>query len=265
MARDITRIDKKNQIDKVLNLITLPIKTEKDRKNLLYNLAYLNNMVKKGYMVQHTKMDERIYKVKDLALDFIVKQMPERCFLSIDNRYYVIYIYVNGRQYSFHTTNTHGLDFNYKRNLPVVRWDGLKDGWKLSDTAYKRKKEILNRTRAAEKAKVIAKRKNWELRIQKAVIRQIHLLQRNRDRVEEFERVMEEKITPAQRRTKTYKEYQRCKTFDWENCWKLWGEKWGFSRIPPETYFIAWSCADSEKGRDYAKSFFEKVKSHYNL
>ena len=264
-----TELEKKQQIDKVLNLINSPIQTETDRKNLLYNLSYMNNMVVKGYMQQHSKMDERIYEVKDMTLDFIVKQMPNRCFLSFDDGYYVtggyyvIYIYVNGRQYSFHTLNKHGMDLFFKRSLYVSLWDGLKDGWKLSDAEYKRRIKIINKIHEDEKAKAIAKRKILERNIKKAVIGQIHQLQNNLERVKEFKRVMEEKITPAQRRTKAYQNYKR---YDrWERCWELWGRKWGFRGGAPDTYFYYWCCADTEKGRFYAKSYFEKVKSHYNL
>lgn len=262
-----TEIEKKNQIVKVLNLIKSPINTEAERQHLLYNLAFMNNMVVKGYMKDRTDMDERIYNVKDLALDYIIKQMPERCFLSYDNRRYVIYVCVNSRQYSFHTRNNHGLEFNFNRDAREPRWDGIVGGWELSDAEYKQQVENRKSTRAAERAQAIAERKEWERNIQKAVIRQIHQLQRNRERVEEFKRVMEEKITPAQRRTKTYKEYQRC-NFYWERCWELWGEKWGFGSYPPETFFYAWKCTGGFSDKEvesYAKSFYEKVKSHYNF
>lgn len=263
-----TEIEKKNQINRVLNLMTLPLDTEDQKQNFLYNLSFMNNMVVKGYMKERTDMDERIYNVKDLALDYIVKQMPKRCFLSYNNSRYVIYICVNSRQYSFHTNKKHGMEYNLG-DAREPRWDGIVGGWELSDAEYKQEMKIRKNTRAAERAQAVAERKEREIKIRKAVIHQIHWLQRNRQLVEEFKRVMEENITPAQRRTKTYKRYLNDKyNLYWRDCWKLWGVKWGFDEYPPETFFYAWKCTGSffdKSAESYAKSFYEKVKSHYNF
>lgn len=262
-----TEIEKKNQVVKVLNLIESPINTEAQRQNLLYNLAFMNNMVVKGYMKERTYMDDTIYSVKDVALDYIIKQMPERCFLSYDNGSYVIYICVNSRQYSFHTRSSHGMKYSYELGVREPRWDGIVSGWELSDEEYRKQVENRKNTIAANREKAVAERKQWEREIQLKVIKQIHGLQRNRERVEEFKRTMEERITPAQRRTKTYREYQR-NNFHWSDCWKLWGEKWGFGCYPPETFFYAWRCTGgfSDKGAErYAEEYFNKIRSHYNF
>ena len=62
-----TEIEKLNQVKKVLNLLTLPVDSEEAKKNLLYNVAFMNNMVVKGYMKERTDMDSLIYETKDKA------------------------------------------------------------------------------------------------------------------------------------------------------------------------------------------------------
>lgn len=264
-----TEIEKKNQIVKVLNLIKSPINTEAERQHLLYNLAFMNNMVVKGYMKERTDMDERIYNVKDLALDYIIKQMPERCFLSYDNRRYVIYVCVNSRQYSFHTRNNHGLEFNFNRDAREPRWDNIVNGWELSDAEYKQAVENRKNTIAAKRAQADAEEKEWQRTIQLRVIKQINQLKINRQRVEEFKRVMEERITPAQRRTKTYKTYLNDKyNLYWKDCWKLCGEKWGFGCYPPEIFFSAWRCGfnfHDKAAERYAEEYYQRIKNFINF
>ena len=253
-----TEIEKNNQVQKVLHLMTLPLDTEAKRKDFLYNLACMNNMVVKGYKQERTSMDAVIYATKEAAISFLGQKMQGRCFQCCD----VVYVYAAGRQFSFHTKCTFA-EIPHK----YVRWDHIEGGWSLSDDEYRKEVKSMKIKADAEREKNNAENKEWERNIQKAVIRQIHQLQRNRERVEEFKRVMEEKITPAQRRTKTYKEYQRC-NFYWEHCWELWGEKWGFGCYPPETFFHAWKCTNrllDKSVERYAESYYEKVKSHYNF
>ena len=251
-----TEIEKNLQVQKVLHLMTLPLDTEAKRKDFLYNLSFMNNMVVKGYKQERTAMDAVIYATKEAAISFLGQKMPGRCIQSGD----VVYMYAAGRQYSFHTK------FAFVE-IPrkYVPWNHIEGGWELSDEEYRKTVESMKLAVETEKKKNCAEKKAWERNIKKSVIRQIHLLQRNRERVEEFKRVMEEKITPAQRRTKTYKEYQRC-NFYWEHCWELWGEKWGFGSYPPETFFYAWKCAcDDKAGERYAETYYNKIKSYYKL
>lgn len=254
-----TEIEKNIQVQRVLRLMTLPLDTEAKRKNILYNIALMNNMVVKGYKQERTLMDNVIYATKESAISFLGQKLPGRCFQCGD----VVYVYAAGRQYSFHTR-----EYSFAE-IPreYVRWDNIEGGWSLSDDEYKKTVMEMKKKADAEREKNSAERKDRERNIQKAVVHQIHQIQRNRQLVEEFKRVMEEKITPAQRRTKTYRVYQR-NNFYWEDCWRLWGEKWGFDKYPPETFFYAWKCTGSffdKSAESYAKSFYEKVKSHYNF
>lgn len=263
LVASYTETEKKKQIINVLNLIDSPVNTETERQNYLYNLAFMNNMVVKGYMQERTDMDMLIYKVKDLALDYIVKQIPERCFLSYDKGLYVIYIYVSSRQYSFHAPNNHGLDF--KNNYKACRWDGIKDGWSLSDAEYKKEVLEIKNTTAAENTKYAAEHKEWEINIKKLVLRKVKELKHNRQLVEDFKRFMTENITPAQKRTKTYKDYL-VHEWMWVYCWKLWGKKWGFDGFPPETCFkpyLLYNTTSSEQG--YAEKYFDKIKNIVKL
>lgn len=253
-----TEIEKNNQVQKVLKLMTLPLDTETKRKRFLCSLAFMNNMVVKGYKQERTSMDDVIYATKEAAISFLGQKMQGRCFQCCD----VVYVYAAGRQFSFHTRcNFAEIPRKY------VPWDHIEGGWSLSDNEYRRKLVSKRKKADAEIEKNNAEYKKWERKIQKAVIHQIHQLQRNRQLVEEFKRVMEEKITPAQRRTKTYREYQSNNRY-WYGCWKLWGEKWGFGCYPPQTSFYACHCKGcfmDKAAENCAESYYEKVKSHYNF
>ena len=152
------------------------------------------------------------------------------------------------------------MEFNH--NIRVPRWDGIVGGWELSDAEYRKQVTEHKSTIAAEREKAIAERKEWEREIKISVIRQINELKRNRQLVEEFKRVMEDRITPAQKRTKTYREYQQ-NNFYWKHCWELWGKKWGFGCYPPETFFYAGRDINfhDKAGIRYAQEYFDKIKS----
>ena len=63
-----TEKEKRDQVVKVLELLDSPINTEAQKNNLLYNLAFMNNMVVKGYHEVRTEMDDVIYSVKNHAI-----------------------------------------------------------------------------------------------------------------------------------------------------------------------------------------------------
>ena len=253
-----TETEKNLQIQKVLQLMTRSVETEEKKKMFLYELSFMNNMVVKGYKQERTAMDAVIYATKEAAISFLGQRMPGRCFQFGD----VVYMYAAGRQYSFHTK----LAF---AEIPrrYVPWNHIEGGWELSDEEYRKSVESMKLAAEAEKKKTREEKEERERNIKKSVIRQIHLLQHNQERVEEFKRVMEEKITPAQRRTKTYQRYQK-DAFYWEDCWRLWGEKWGFGSNPPEIYFHAWWCfgyGANRAGEVKAEAYFCKIKHYYNL
>lgn len=238
-----TEIEKKDQIVKVLNLIKSPINTEAERQHLLYNLAYMNDMVVKGYMKERTDMDERIYYVKDLALDYIVKQMPERCFLSDDNGYYVIYVCVNSRQYSFHTRSNHGMKYNFKRDIREPRWDGIIGGWKLSDAEYKQQME----NRRKDKHRKDALHAEWERDYGRAVrLATIRQIKKTRERNREVRRqkgardrwwkTLEDGLNSRQKNTVAFK------TRDAKKCYKLYGKKMGMEWPPCVGIYYSEPC-----------------------
>ena len=96
LVASYTEIEKIKQVKNVLNLLTLPVDTEEKKKNLLYNLSYMNSMVVKGYMKERTDADGIIYSTKNYALKRVAELMPDRCFCCLG----VLYVYAGGRLYS---------------------------------------------------------------------------------------------------------------------------------------------------------------------
>lgn len=111
------------------------IKEEGKLKEFLHDLAKMNGMLAKGWGMDKSMSDEACYKVKQECIDFLVKARPDRCFYAHDKSMYVVYVYAGGRQYSFHCYSL----VNKPRFAPEfgVRWDGIVDGFKLSDEEYR--------------------------------------------------------------------------------------------------------------------------------
>lgn len=110
---------------------------EAKKQQFIHDLAQLNSMAAKGYMVERMPIDTCIYAVKELACEFLATTMPDRCRYDASYEQYgsVLYVYVNSRQYSFHVT--------LPRNATVAsakygEWDRLEGGWRLSDEDYRK-------------------------------------------------------------------------------------------------------------------------------
>ena len=228
-----TEIEKLNQVKKVLNLLTLPVNTEETKKSLLYNVAFMNNMVVKGYMKERTDMDSLIYETKEKALSYIVKRMPGRCHLSSDKGYYIVYIYVHGRQYSFHTTSRHGLAFEIGR---AVKWNEIRDGWSMSDAEYHEAIRSHNEVLETYKEKEREYEKNRKELIMRLMLRGIKLARKenmeNRRLMRRFWKKVNEGLTAAQKRTKAYKEHNASKIVS------LYGQQLGMTWRDTPSSFI---------------------------
>lgn len=119
----------------VLSLVQKGVKhIEAAIKNFLYQLSRMNSMATKGYMEQRTTADCLIYNVKTIACEYFVHTFPGRCTYSysgFSRHGSILYCYSDGRQYSYHTE----LESEVKK-ARYDEWDGLKDGWSLTDEEY---------------------------------------------------------------------------------------------------------------------------------
>ncbi len=238
-----TEKEKRDQVVKVLELLDSPINTEAQKKNLLYNLAFMNNMVVKGYHEVRTEMDDVIYSVKNHAIREIARLMPKRCSCTSD----VIYIYANKRQYSFH----------YRGKAPCeyrdVSWDRVKDGWSLSDKEYQRQankeKEYIDdcfRKNDAYHQEYVRKEK---LRAVHAVIE----ARKNQALLAKFWEKLDEKLSKTQKKRKDYQQRNL------KRCWDLWANKFGFpDRCPGDARM---SLVSSLGDKPIAKEFFNRMVS----
>lgn len=251
-----TEIEKLNQVKKVRHLLTLPVDTEEAKKNLLYNVSFMNNMVIKGYMKERTDMDSLIYETKDKALNLFIHVMPDRCHQEGT----CLYVYAAGRQYSYHFMvndftghnkalydfewnycHQHGLSPFGKFRRKGTEWDNIREGFALSDEEYKtRYNEHKEFVRNAKQRKDEATA-NYEKELErKARIYMLRGIKEARMRNKEirkhnahFWNVIESGLTNAQKRTKAYQNKDGYKLR------KLYGEKlglkWGDEPTPLET------------------------------
>lgn len=130
------------RIHLILSVITKiqssKFKTEKEKQQFLYDLAMLNSLATKGYMVERTSIDESIYSTKRIACEFMAMNWPTRC--RYDRGYSwrahssVLYIYAGGRQYSFHVDLPSTMTV---AEAHYNEWDRLEGGWQLSDEEYR--------------------------------------------------------------------------------------------------------------------------------
>lgn len=237
-----TEKEKRDQVVKVLELLDSPINTEAQKKNLLYNLAFMNNMVVKGYHEVRTEMDDVIYSVKNHAIREIARLMPKRCSCTSD----VIYIYANKRQYSFHYRGTAPCEYRY------VSWDRVKDGWSLSDKEYQRqankeKKRIDNIFRKSNA--------DHQERIRKEKLLAVHAVNEARkiqEDVTKFWKTLEEKLSKTQKKSKAYQQRNL------ERCWHLWAKKFGFPLSCPRPWLSIVSSLDKSP---YAIEFYNRMVS----
>ena len=135
-----TENEKIQQAYLVMTMIqTWLFNTEKLLKEFLFNLALMNHMATKGYMAPRTSADELIYTVKQVACEFLIHNWPNRC--SYDHRSFephgsVLYCYCDRRQYSFHVNILYS-DFKTLRSTGSSEWDGIENGWSLTDQEYR--------------------------------------------------------------------------------------------------------------------------------
>lgn len=119
------------QANKVMSLIA---SETRDLKGFLYELSYLNSMAAKGYKEENI-YNPMIYSIKEVALRYIYDNFRRYCLNSYGDLYTfhgqrILYVFFNKRQYSFH----HGIiEWDY---IVYTRWDGMKEGWKMSDEEY---------------------------------------------------------------------------------------------------------------------------------
>lgn len=227
-----TEIEKVNQVQKVLNLLTLPVDTEEKKKNLLYNLSYMNNMVVKGYMKERTEADGVIYSTKDYAMKRVAELMPDRCFCCLG----VFYVYAGGRQYSYH----------YRGKDPInrhkaIEWDGVTEGFSYSDEDYK---QLTANMKAEKEAKRTQNEANYQKRVHNVkmlVVKAVNEARTGKALVEQFKQAMETGLTKTQKKAKAYQNK------DIHRCWDLWAKKLGFSGYYPTTYVSLWRVSSQDK------------------
>lgn len=271
-----TEQEKLNQVQKVQHLMTLPLDTEEKKKNFLYNLSFMNNMVVKGYKKERTEADYVIYSTKDKALNLLINVMPDRCHQQGT----CLYVYAGGRQYSYHfIVNTftghnkalYDFEWDYccKHNRDSsgrwefrkkVEWDGIIEGYALSDAEYRQ-----------QYAEVVARRRNREKQEQEDAAKyeaelnrnaRIYLLrgikvarQRNKEirkHNARFWKMIENGLTKAQKRTKAYSKRDSDKLF------RLYGKSLGLTwrdlpRCLEDSPVMIWGDSDYDYGwqRDY--------------
>lgn len=136
-----TENEKLQQVFFVMTMIqTWLINTEKLLKEFLFNLALMNRMATKGYMAPRSSADNLIYGLKQVCCEFLVHNWPDRCsyYDSYEPHESVLYCYCNRRQYSFHVDI---IDHESVRRAPYGEWDGIENGWSLTDQEYQAARE----------------------------------------------------------------------------------------------------------------------------
>lgn len=231
LVASYTEIEKINQVKKVLNLLTLPVDTEEKKKNLLYNLSYMNNMVVKGYMKERTEADGVIYSTKNYALKRVAELMPDRCFCCLG----VLYVYAGGRQYSYH----------YRGEAPIdrhqaIEWNGVTDGFSYSDEEYKRLTAEVKAGKDAERAQNEADYQKRVHDVKMLVVKAVNEARTGKALVEQFKQAMENHLTKVQKKSKAYQ------SKDIRRCWDLWAKKLGFNSHYPTTYVSLWRVSSSD-------------------
>lgn len=244
-----TEVEKRNQITKVQSLLNLPINTEQDRKNLLYNLSLMNSMVVKGYKKERTDADGEIYTLKNKVLNMLPELMPGRCFMADD----VLYVYAAGRQYSYHVKYfIQGALYNNR-----VKWDGIKEGFALSDEEYKSKHnefvEFDRHVNQREQENEAKEEKDMNRKVRIYLLRGIKEARRLNDEIRKhndyFWKVIENGLTKAQKRTMAYKNRDGYKLR------RLYGEELGLTWEDEPNRLEDWPVMTWGRGRyDYQKS-----------
>lgn len=109
--------------------------SEDKKRQFVYDLAALNSLATKGYKVERTAIDESIYATKQLACDFMATHWSSRCKYdsgySSDNHSAVLYVYIHGRQYSFHSNLSPDIQVAHAR---YDEWDRIEGGGGNSPT-----------------------------------------------------------------------------------------------------------------------------------
>ena len=121
---------------------TNDLETEDKKKKFVYDLALLNSLATKGYLATRTTLDDFIYFVKSIACDFLATKYSSRC------KYFpgeydiphsaVLYVYVAGRQYSYHVNIDSGDELTI---AGYDEWDRVEGGWKMTDEEYRQARE----------------------------------------------------------------------------------------------------------------------------
>lgn len=263
-----TEIEKLNQVKKVLRLLTLPVDTEEAKKNLLYNVSFMNNMVVKGYMKERTDADYTIYSVKDKALNMLIEVMPDRCH----QKGTCLYVYAAGRQYSYHfmvndftghnkALYNFELHYCYKHSLSPyssrrrkgTEWNEIPEGYALSDAEYRQ-----------QYAEVVAVRRNRDKRNQEDkarceaelnrqariyMLRGIKVARQHNEEIRKhntkFWDVIENGLTKTQKRTKAYTGRDSSKLYH------LYGKKLGLTYSDCPRRLESWPVM-TWGGSDYA-------------
>ncbi len=243
LVASYTEIEKIKQVKNVLELLTLPVDTEEKKKNLLYNLSYMNSMVVKGYMKERTEADGVIYSTKNYALKRVAELMPDRCFCCLG----VLYVYAGGRQYSYH----------YRGEAPIdrhqaIEWDGVSEGFSYSDEEYKRLAAKVKADKDAERAQNEADYQKRVHDVKMLVVKAVNEARTGKALVEQFKQAMEDNLTKVQKKSKAYQ------SKDIHRCWKLWATKLGFNSHYPTTYISLWRVSLSDMY--IAKEFLSRME-----
>ena len=238
-----TEQEKLNQVQKVQNLMALPLDTEEEKKNFLYNLSYMNNMVVKGYMKERTDADDIIYSTKNYALKRVGELMPDRCFCCLG----VLYVYAGGRQYSYH----------YRGEAPIdrhqaIEWDGVAEGFSYSDEDYKRLTAKVKAEKAAQRAQNETDYQKHVRDVKILVVKAVNEARAGKALVEQFKQAMEDNLTKAQKKSKAYQ------SKDIRRCWELWAKKLGFSSYYPTDYISLYRVSSSDMS--IAKKFLSRME-----
>ena len=241
-----TEQEKLNQVQKVQNLMALPLDTEEEKKNFLYNLSYMNNMVVKGYMKERTEADYTIYSVKDKSLNMLINVMPDRCHQDGT----CLYVYAGGRQYSYHFIvnmftghnkalyhfewdycDKYGISPYSSHRRKGTEWNEIPEGYALSDAEYRQQyAEVVAFRRNRDKHNQENESKREAELNRQARIYMLRGIKVARQRNEEIRKhnanfwyVIENGLTKAQKRTKAYTER------DGRKLYHLYGKKLGLT------------------------------------
>jgi len=143
LVASFSEVEKLSQVSKVSSMmVNGKFRSENELKSFLYNLSYMNDMVVKGYMKERTQVDNIIYGLKNVALEWIANNYTDRCVRCCD----VIYVYSSGRQYSYHILDAFSSRWNAIPNK-YVKWDGIKGGYALTDAEYKKRIHVTEETK----------------------------------------------------------------------------------------------------------------------